>query len=70
MIRWICTVKINDKISSDSLSNKLFSKNLDIKLRTNRLRWSGHVCRSEDWIKKSTQHEVAGKRERGRSRKT
>ena len=62
MVRWICKVKIRDKISSDSLLNKLCLKNLAITLRTNRLRWFGHVCRSDDWIKKCTQHEVAGKR--------
>ena len=39
-------------------------------LQTSRLRWFGHVCRSDDWIKKCTQHEVAGKQECGRPRKT
>ena len=70
MIRWICKVKIRDKISPDSLLNKLHLKNLDITLQTNHLRWFGHVCRSDDWIKKCTQHEVASKREHGRPRKT
>ena len=41
MIRWICIVKISDKISSDGLLNKLCLKNLDITLQTNRLRWVG-----------------------------
>ena len=68
-IRWICKVKIRDKISSDSLLNKLCLKNLDITLRTNRLCCFGHVCRSDGWIKKCTQHEVAGNGERGRPRK-
>ena len=70
MIRWICKVKIRDKISSNKLLNKLCLGNLDITLRTTRLRWFGHVCRSDSWIKKCTQHEVAGKRERGGPRKT
>ena len=65
MIRWICKVKIRDKISSDSLLNKLCLKNLDITLHTKRLRWFGHVCHRDGCIKKCTQHEVAGKRERG-----
>ena len=43
MIGWICKVKIRDKISSDSLLNKLCLKNLDITLRSNRLHWFGHV---------------------------
>ena len=58
-IRWICKVKISNDYS---LLNKLCLKNLDITLRTNRLRWFGHVCRCEGWIEKCTQHEVAGKR--------
>ena len=59
MARWIC--KDHYKISSDSLLNKLCLKNLDITLRTNCLRWFGHICCSEGWIKQCTQHEVAGK---------
>ena len=70
MVRWICKVKIRDKISSDSLLNKLCLKNPDITLWIKCLRWFGHVCRSNSWIKKYTQHEVAGKRERSRPRKT
>ena len=70
MIRWICKVKISDRISSDSLLNKLCLINLDITLRTNFLRWFGYVWGSEGWIKNCTQHEVAGKREHGRPRKT
>ena len=70
MIRWICKVKIRDKISSDILLNKLCLKNLDITLQTNRLRWFGHACCSDGWIKKCTQNKVAGKRELGRHRKT
>ena len=69
MIRWIWKSKVSDKISSDSLLNKLCLENLVITLRTNRLRWFGHVCRSECCIKKCTQHEVVGKGERGRPRK-
>ena len=70
IIRWICKVKIRDKISSNSLLNKLCLKNLNVTLRTNRLRRFGHVCRSDGWIKKFTQHEVAGKKERGLPRNT
>ena len=70
MISWICKVKISDKISSNSLLNKLCIKNHDIKLRTNRACWFRHAFCSEAWIKKCTQHEVAGKGECGRPRKT
>ena len=43
---------------------------MDATLQTNRLRWSGHVCCSEGWIKKCIQYELAGKREHDRPRKT
>ena len=43
MIHWICKVKIKDKISSDSLLNKVCLKDLDKTLRTNHLHWFGHV---------------------------
>ena len=64
MICWTSKVKIGDKISSNSLLNKLCLKNLDITLRANCLCWFGHVCCSDGWIKKCTQHEGAGKQER------
>ena len=70
IIYWICKVKIRDKISFDSLLNKLCLKNLDITLRKNRLLRFGHVCHSDSWIQKCTQYEVDGKRERGPPRKT
>ena len=33
MIRWICKVKIRDKISTNSLLNKICFKNLDVTLK-------------------------------------
>ena len=62
-LHFLCS---GNKISSDILLNKLCLKNINIMLRTNRLRWVGHVCRSEGFIKKCTQHGVAGKQERDR----
>ena len=61
MIRWKFKVKIKDKISSNSLLNKLYLKNLDITLQTNYLHWFAHACFSDGWIKKCTRHEVNGK---------
>ena len=46
MIRWICNVKAKDEVSSDSLLSKLGIQDLDMVLRTSRLRWFGHVERS------------------------
>ena len=46
MIHWICNVKTKDEVSSDSLLTKLGLKDLDMVLRTNRMRWFGHVERN------------------------
>ena len=50
MIRWICNVKAKDEVSSDSLLSKLGIQDLDVVLRTIRMRWFGHVERSTCWI--------------------
>ena len=52
MIRWICNVKAKDEVSSDSLLSKLGIQDLDMVLRTSRMRWFGHVVRSTGWIAK------------------
>ena len=41
--RWICNVKAKDEVSSDSLLTKLGIQDLDVVLRTSRMRWFGHV---------------------------
>ena len=46
LIRWICNVKAKDEVSSDSLLTKLGIQDLDVVLRTGRMRWFGHVERS------------------------
>ena len=45
VIRWICNV--NDEISSDSLLSKLGLQDIDVVLRSSRMRWFGHVERSK-----------------------
>ena len=57
MISWICNVKAKDEVSSDSLLTKLGIQDLDVVLRTGRMRWFGHVERSTGWISRSTQAE-------------
>ena len=42
MIRWICNVKAKDEVSSDSLLSKLGFQDLEMVLRTSRMRWFGH----------------------------
>ena len=46
MIRWICNVKAKDEVSSDSLLSKLGIQDLEMVLRTSRMRWFGQVERS------------------------
>ena len=38
MIRWICNVKANDEVSSDSLLSKLGLQDIDVVLRSSRMR--------------------------------
>ena len=47
MIRWICNVKASDEVSSDSLLSKLGLQDIDVVLRSSRMRWYGHVERSK-----------------------
>ena len=45
MLRWICGVKISDRVSVDSLYQRLEIVPLTTLLRSRRLRWFGHVSR-------------------------
>ena len=60
MIRWICNVKAKDEVSSDSLLTKLGIQDLDVVLRTGRMRWFGHVERSTGWISEERKVNVEG----------
>jgi len=70
MVRWMCGVKLQDRIPSKELRGRLGLD--DIILQQNRLRWNGHVLRKEDndWVKKCMEYEVEGARPRGRTKKT
>ena len=50
MIRWICNVNAKDEVSSDSPLTKLGIQDLDVVLRTGRMRWFGHIECSTGWI--------------------
>ena len=50
MIRWMCNIKTNDNVCSHSLLSKLGIRNVEVVLRTSRMRWFGHVERSVGWI--------------------
>ena len=70
MIRWICNVIAKDEVSSDSLLTKLGIQDLDVVLRTSRLRWFGHVECSTGWILEVRKLNVVAQKRSGRSRKS
>ena len=70
MIRWICNVRAKDKVSSDSLLTKLGIQDLDVGLRTSKMRWFGHVERSTGWIAEVGKPNVVAQNRSGRSRKS
>ena len=70
MIRWICNVKAQDEVSSDSLLTKLGIQDLDVVLRTGRMRWFGHVQRSTGWIREVCKLNVVAQKRSGRPRKS
>ena len=60
MLLWMCKVKAEDDVSLHDMYSRLSLQPLESRLRINRLRWYGHVERSEDWIKRCTQIDVSG----------
>ena len=62
MVRWMCDMKLLDRIPSKGLRERLGLDDIILVLQQNRLRGYGHVLRKEDndWMKKCTKHEVQG----------
>ena len=71
MVRWMCGVKLQDRVPSKELRGRLEIEDIISVLQRNRLRWYGHVLRKEDndWVKKCMEYEVEGIRPRGRPKK-
>ena len=67
MIRWICNVRAKDEVSSDSLLTKLGIQDLDVVLRTSRMR---HVERSTGWIAEVRKLNVVAQKRFGRPKKS
>jgi len=67
----MCGVKLQDRVSSKGLRERLGLDDIISVLQPNRLRWYGHVLRKEDndWVKKCMDYEVEGARPRGRPKK-
>jgi len=72
MVRWMCGVKLQDRIPCKGLRERLRLDDIISVLQQNRLRWYGHVLRKEDtdWMKKCMEYEVEGARPRDRPKKT
>ena len=72
MVRWMCGVKLQDRVPSKELIGRLELQDIISVLQRNRLRWYGHVLWKEDndWVKKCMDYEVEGTRPRGRPKKT
>ena len=70
MICWICNVRAKDEVSSDSLLTKLGIQDLDVVLRTSRMRWFGHAERSTGWIAEVRKLNVVAQKRSGRPRKS
>jgi len=60
MVRWMCGVKLKDRLPSKELRERLSIDDIALVLQQNRLRWYGHVLRKDDddWVKKCMEHEV------------
>ena len=58
------------KVSSDSLLTKLGIQDLDVVLRTIRMRWFGHVECSTRWIVEVCKLNVVAQKRLGRPRKS
>jgi len=72
MVRWMCGVKLQDRVPSKELRGRLGFDGIISVLQQNRLQWYGYVWQREDsdWVKKCMEHEVEGARPRGRPKKT
>jgi len=72
MVRWMCGVKLKDRLPSKELRERLDIDDIALVLQQNRLRWYGHVLRKEDddWVKKCVECEVESSRPRGRPKRT
>jgi len=72
MVRWMCGVKLKDRLPSKELRERLGIDDIALVLQQNRLRWYEHVLRKDDdhWVKKCMEYEVEGPRTRGRPQRT
>ncbi|XP_052284936.1 uncharacterized protein LOC127881237 [Dreissena polymorpha] len=70
MARWICSVKPDDGVDTDTLYGKLGIPEVTASLRTRRLRWYGYVERATSCINPIMKMAIPGARGRERPRKS
>ena len=71
MVRWMCGVKLKDRLPSQELRETLGIDDITLVLQQNRLRWYGRVLRKDDdWVNKFMEYEVESSRPRGRPKRT
>jgi len=63
--------KLQERLPSKELRERLGVDDIALILQQNRLRWYGHVPRKDDddWVKKCMEYEVEGSRPRGRPKR-
>jgi len=68
----MCSIKLQDRVPSEGLRERLGLDDIISVLLQNRLEWCGHVLRKEDndWVKKCMEYQVEGARPRSRPKKT
>ena len=48
MVRWICGVKVKDRVTSNELRDRLGLDDIMLVLQQSRISWYGHVLQKED----------------------
>lgn len=72
MVRWMCGVKLRDRIPNEELRGRMGIESVKEALVRRRLRWWGHIERREEsnWLKRCQMIAVSGKRPLGRPKKS
>jgi len=54
MVRWMCGIKLQDRVPSKGLRERLGLDDITLILQQNRLQWYGNVLQKEydSWVKK------------------
>ena len=68
----MCGVSLRERKTNAELRKSLGIKDIDEVMRRSRLRWMGHVLRKDkdDWVRRSMEMVIEGKRGVGRPRMT